>query len=86
MAYEAASGLVALTRFGYGPRGDGDVTIAGSDPRGFLRAELMQPGIALLGGPALPSTKVAAQQFFKDQAERQAERQRAVAATEHTRQ
>ena len=86
MAYEAALGLVALTRFGYGPRGDGDVTIAASDPRGFLRAELMQPGIALLGGPALPSTKVAAQQFFKDQADRQAERQRAVAATEHARQ
>ena len=76
MAYEAALGLVALTRFGYGPRGDGDVRIAGSDPRGFLRAELAQPGIALLDGPALPTTKGALQQFFKDQADKLAEFQR----------
>ena len=86
MAYEAALGLVALTRFGYGPRGDGDARIAGSDPRGFLRAELSQPGIVLLDGPALPTTKVAAQQFFKDQAERKAERERNQAAAEKARQ
>ena len=86
MAFEAALGLVALTRFGYGPRGDGDVAIAASDPRGFLRAELSQPGIALLGGPALPTTKVAAQQFFKDQEERKAERERNQVASLRARQ
>ncbi len=86
MAFELALGLVALTRFGYGPRGDGDAAVAGADPRGFLRAELAQPGIALLGGPALPSTRTAAQLFFKDQAERRAERERAAASVERSRQ
>ena len=33
MALTFTPGLLALTRFGYGPRGDGDVVIAGSDPR-----------------------------------------------------
>lgn len=75
MAYEANLGLVALTRFGYGPRGDGDVAIAASDPRGFLEAELAQPGITLLSGPNLPSTKNAVQAFFQDRAVRQKERE-----------
>ena len=75
MAYETHLGLIALTRFGYGPRGDGDVAIAASDPRGFLKAELAQPGIALLSGAALPSTKSAIQQFFKDQDIRKMERE-----------
>ncbi len=85
MAYDAAPGLVALTRFGYGPRGDGDTRIAGADPRGFLRAELAQPGIALLDGPGLPSTATAVQLFFKDQAARRAERERNAATAEHAR-
>ena len=80
MVQAANLGLVALTRFGYGPRGDGDVAIAASDPRGFLKAELVQPGIALLSGPALPSTASAIQQFFRDQALRKAEREQAATA------
>ncbi len=71
-------GLVALTRFGYGPRGDGDVAAAAGDPRGFLKAELAQPGIALLGGAALPTTPAAVALFYKDQAERKAEREGAA--------
>ncbi len=67
-------GLLTLTRFGTGPRGDGDVAVAASDPRGLLRAELAQPGIALLGGPTLPTTATAATLFFADQAARKAER------------
>ena len=74
MAARANLGLIALTRFGYGPRGDGDVAIAASDPRGFLKAELAQPGIALLSGATLPSTKAAIDLFNKDQADRKAER------------
>lgn len=72
MAYQASLGVVALTRFGYGPRGDGDAAIAASDPRGFLRSELLQPGITLLSGAELPTTRVAIQQFFGDRARRKA--------------
>ena len=82
MAYQASLGVVALTRFGYGPRGDGDAAIAAGDPRGFLKAELMQPGITLLSGADLPVTKAAIQQFFGDRARRKAERERAAAAAQ----
>lgn len=78
MAYERPLGLIALTRFGYGPRGDGDVAIAAGDPRGFLKAELAQPGIAHLSGAGLPSSAAAARQFFADQEVRKAERQLAA--------
>lgn len=74
MARDVNLGLIALTRFGYGPRGDGDVAIAASDPRGFLEAELVEPGIALLSGPMLPTTRTAIQQFFADQQRRKMER------------
>jgi len=70
------AGFIALTRFGYGPRGDGDLTAAASDPRGFLKAELVQPGIALLSGPSLPRTPIALQTLFADQAAKKAERER----------
>ncbi len=78
-------GLLALTRFGTGARGDGDVAIAASDPRGLLRAELAQPGIALLSGPALPSTATAAERFFADQAARKAEREQGLDAGQRAR-
>ena len=74
MTVFANLGLLALNRFGYGPRGDGDTAIAAADPRGFLRAELAQPGITLLSGAALPATPAAIALFNKDQAERKAER------------
>ena len=80
MAFETNLGLIALNRFGYGPRGDGDVAIAASDPRGFLKAELAEPGIALLSGPTLPTTRSAIRQFFQDQALRKAEREQQAAA------
>lgn len=81
MAYEFPLGLIALNRFGYGPRADGDVAIAAQDPRGFLKAELAQPGIAQLSGAGLPTSAAAARQFFADQELRKAERQAAAAAT-----
>ncbi len=69
-------GFIALTRFGYGPRGDGDLAAAASDPRGFLKAELAQPGITLLSGPTLPRSTAAIQAIFADQAAKKAERDR----------
>ena len=78
---DANLGLIALTRFGYGPRGDGDTMIAGADPRGFLAAELAEPGIALLSGAGLPSSSMALQQFFDARMARKIERlQRAADA------
>lgn len=67
-------GLIALTRFGYGPHGDGDVVSAGRDPRGFLRAEIEQPDIALLSGADLPSSTAAAKVFFELREQRKAAR------------
>ena len=72
MAYETTSrGLVALTRFGYGPRGDGDTRIAADDPRGFLAAELDEPGITLLAGATLPTTADALGRLADEQTARQ---------------
>jgi uncharacterized protein (DUF1800 family) len=69
-------GFVALTRFGYGPHGDGDSLAAAADPRGFLKAELAQPGIALLSGAGMPATPAALQALFADQAQKRAEKER----------
>jgi len=72
-------GFNALNRFGFGARGDGDLAAAASDPRGFLKAELAQPGIALLEGPGMPSTALALQAMFADQEQKKAERERMAA-------
>lgn len=78
MAFPAdpKAGFLALTRFGYGPRGDGDAEAAARDPRGFLAAELAEPDLALLSGAGLPTSEKAAQLFFADQAQKKAERER----------
>ena len=72
-------GFNALNRFGFGARGDGDLAAAASDPRGFLKAELAQPGIALLEGPGMPRTALALQAMFADQEQKKAERERMAA-------
>jgi uncharacterized protein (DUF1800 family) len=72
-------GFTALNRFGFGARGDGDLAAAASDPRGFLKAELAQPGIALLEGPGMPRTALALQAMFADQKKKKAERERMAA-------
>ncbi len=73
-------GYVALSRFGYGSRGNGDLGIAASDPRGFLVAELNEPGIALLSGPDLyPSSKLLPE-LFAFQKQKQAERKAKLVA------
>ncbi len=70
------AGHVALSRFGLGSRADGDLTVAAADPRGFLKAELATPGIAMLGGPGLVPGPAAIQLFFADQEQKKAERER----------
>ena len=67
---DAKAGFVALNRFAFGARGGayaGDLARAASDPRGLLKAELMQPGIAHLSAPTLPTTKAALQAAFAEQ-------------------
>ena len=66
-AKDEKAGFVALSRFGFGPRGDGDLDAASLDPRGFLRAEIEQPGAALLAGPGLPDSNAALQILFAQQ-------------------
>src|SRR5580704_6123027 len=45
MARDSQAALVALNRFGFGARGgaSGDFVNAASDPRGFVKAELLRP-------------------------------------------
>ena len=66
-AKDEKAGFLALSRFGFGPRGDGDLDAASLDPRGFLRAEIEQPGAALLAGPGLPDSNAALQILFAQQ-------------------
>src|SRR3981081_1137387 len=73
------AGFTALNRFGFGARGDGDLAAAASDPRGFLKDELAQPGIAVLEGPGMPRTAVALQTVFAGEDQKKAERERMAA-------
>lgn len=69
MAADLHAGFIALNRFGLGSRRGGDLAAAASDPRGFLRAELEQPGIAALEAPDLPRTAL-----FTDQEQQRLQR------------
>lgn len=73
-------GFIALTRFGFGPRGDGDLAAASLDARAFLRAELDQPGAALLSGPGLPGANGAVFALFAQQDADKAAREMAAQA------
>src|SRR6185503_16245656 len=67
---DAKAGFVALNRFAFGARGGayaGDLARAASDPRGLLKAELLQPGIAHLSAPTLPTSKAELQAAFAEQ-------------------
>lgn len=64
LPHDVKPGYLALSRFGYGSRGDDDFATAASDPRAFLAAEINQPGIALLEGPDLhPSAQLIPEMF-----------------------
>ena len=70
MAADLHAGFIALNRFGLGSRRGGDLAAAASDPRGFLRAELEQPGIAALEA----RTAVALKILFTDQEQQRLQR------------
>ena len=63
--------LVAAHRFGLGLRGgsSGDLFSAASDPRGFVKAELVRPQVAMLVGPGLASSRENLQILFRLQTE-----------------
>src|SRR5437660_4974179 len=74
MAADIQAGFLALNRFGLGSRRDGDLAAAASDPRGFLKAELDKPGIALLENPELPQTALALKILYSDLEQKRMER------------
>ncbi|NPU11272.1 DUF1800 family protein [Bradyrhizobium sp. 83012] len=71
MARDPQAALVALNRFGFGARGgaSGDFVNAASDPRGFVKAELLRPNGALLEVPGLLATPALADAVFAYQDE-----------------
>ena len=80
MPADVKAGLTALNRFGFGARGDGDLSAAATDPRGFLEAELRQPGIALLEGPGLARSADLLKALFDEQERQRLERETASLA------
>src|SRR6266702_8277901 len=71
MARDSQAALVALNRFGFGARGgaSGDFVNAASDPRGFVKAELLRPNGVLLEVPGLQSTPALGKAVFDYQFE-----------------
>ena len=77
MARDSQAGLVALNRFGFGARGgaSADLINAASDPRGFVKAELLRPNAAALELPGLQPTPALALAVFAYQDEQKARRE-----------
>ncbi|MGN6286921.1 MAG: DUF1800 domain-containing protein [Afipia sp.] len=77
MARDPQGALVALNRFGYGARGGaaGDLSSAASDPRGFVRAELSRPHVAILDAPGLEPTPALTQEVYDYQRDVKQQRQ-----------
>ena len=80
MARDSQAALVALNRFGFGGRGgaSGDLVNAGSDPRGFVKAELGRPNGVLLEVPGLQSSAQLGKAVFDYQFEIQQARDAAA--------
>lgn len=80
MARDSQAALVALNRFGFGARGgaSGDFVNAASDPRGFVKAELLRPNGVLLEVPGLQSTPALGKAVFDYQFEIQQARDAAA--------
>ena len=83
MARDPQGALVALNRFGFGARGGaaGDFAAAASDPRGFVKADLMRPGGAMLEVPGLLPSPELGQALFAYRKEVREQRARDRAAT-----
>ena len=73
--------LVALNRFGYGARGGDadDLQSAASDPRGFVKADLLRPSPSLLEAHDLPRSQILFGQLYDFNAQQKVERERAAA-------
>src|SRR4051794_15902366 len=86
MARDSQAALVALHRFGLGARGgaSGDFLNAASDPRGFVKAELLRPNGVLLEVPGLQSTPALGKAVFDYQFEIQQARDAAAKAAPAT--
>jgi uncharacterized protein (DUF1800 family) len=86
MARDSQAALVALNRFGFGARGgaSGDFVNAASDPRGFVKAELLRPNGVLLEVPGLQSTPALGKAVFDYQFEIQQARDAAAKAAPAT--
>lgn len=80
MARDPQGALIALNRFGFGARGGAasDVSSAASDPRGFVKAELSRPDVALLDAPGLQATPALAQAVFDYQKDVKQQREAAA--------
>ena len=75
MAPDPREAVLALHRFGFGPRAGSIVTIA-SDPRCALLAELQRPGAGQIVNADLPSAAAANRAVFEYNAERAANTKR----------
>ena len=80
--------LTALNRFGFGAR-PGDIEKAAGDPRGFLKAELRRPDVALVSlddpdNVDLLGSTPALQASFSAEYQRKLERERTAAAMQLT--
>src|SRR5260221_10853624 len=86
MARDSQAALVALNRLGFGARGgaSGDFVNAASDPRGFVKAELLRPNGVLLEVPGLQSTPALGRAVFDYQFEIQQARDAAAKAAPAT--
>src|ERR1700674_5070725 len=68
-----ADAVLALHRFGLGPRA-GSITKIAADPRGAILAELDAPGVGRVSDPALLTSGEAARGAFNFRVARQTER------------
>ena len=71
MAYDPKEAVLALHRFGFGPRA-GSIEAIAFDPRGALLVELERPNAGLIAAPDLPSSGAANRAVFEYNAERAA--------------
>ena len=75
MARDLKAAVLALHRFGFGPRSGSAETIA-SDPRGALLAELDRPDAGQITNPELPTSGATNRAVFEYRAERNASQKR----------
>src|SRR6202011_499022 len=71
MAFDPREAVLALHRFGLGPR-SGSIAAIAADPRGALLAELERPNAGQIRNPDLPSSAAANRAVFEFNAERAA--------------